>query len=350
MRRAESLLVGKEETLFNVFKLKSMVREGDSIAILIYGSPDPDAIASAMALQELLKQKSGLSKCAFVATEPVARQQNVEFLRAMKIDIHLLEQTDLHQYNLVAIIDAQPTFFGDALGNIQPQIVLDHHPCTTVWHAELADIRKGYGALSTIMLEYLLVAKVKIPKKLYTALLYGIKTDTNKLERDVSLEDINAYYLTFTRANHELIRRIEMNQIPERFIKHFDHAYHHRKRYKDRIVCFIGKVESPDACVQVADFFLHLIDICYVVIAGIVKDKFVIIFRGDGYRQDCGAIAEKAFGSFGKAGGHKSAARVEIPLESLKEIVSQDFTQEAVDQFLAQRLRRNRNAKNRINC
>jgi nanoRNase/pAp phosphatase (c-di-AMP/oligoRNAs hydrolase) len=349
MKRAESLLGRKEESLFNVFKLRSMVRENDSLAVLMYGSPDPDAIASAMALQELLKQKSGLSKCVFVATEPVARQQNIEFLRAMKIDVQLLQKTDLHQYNLVAIVDAQPTFFGDALADIQPQIVLDHHPCTTVWHAELADIRKGYGALSTIMMEYLIVAKVKIPKKLYTALLYGIRTDTNNLERGVSLEDINAYYITFTRANLELIRRIEMNQIPDRFIKHFDHAYHHRKRYKDRIVCFIGKIESPDACVQVADFFLHLIDIYYVVIAGIVKDKLVVILRGDGYRQDCGAIAETAFGSFGKAGGHKSAARVEIPLESLEKIMPSDFTQEAIDQFLAQRLRGKRNAKNRIN-
>ncbi len=40
MKRIASLLVRKEETVLNVFKLKSMVRENDTLAILMYGSPD----------------------------------------------------------------------------------------------------------------------------------------------------------------------------------------------------------------------------------------------------------------------------------------------------------------------
>ena len=342
MKRIESFLV-KEETLHNVIKLKSMVRKNDTLALLMYGSPDPDAVASAMALRELLKQMVGLSESIFVATEPIVRQQNVEFVRAMKVDIQLLNQVDLKAYQLIAIIDAQPTFFGDALKDIQPRIVLDHHPCATVWHAELADIREKYGALSTVMTEYLLAAKIKIPKKLYTALLYGIKADTNNFERDVILEDMSAYYLNFARANRQLVRRIELNQIPERFLKYYDHSYHHRRRYRDRIVSFLGRVESVDTCVQVADFYLRLVDIYYVIIAGIVKDRFIIVFRGDGYRQDCGAIAQKAFGNYGNAGGHRSAARVEIPIGTIKEVLHDDLSQESVDHFLVQRLHKKRN-------
>jgi len=342
MKRIESFLV-KEETLHNVIKLKSMVRKNDTLALLMYGSPDPDAIASSMALRELLKQMVGLSESIFVATEPIVRHQNVEFVRAMKVDIQLLHQVDLKAYQLIAIIDAQPTFFGDALKDIQPRIVLDHHPCTTVWHAELADIREKYGALSSVMTEYLLAAKIKIPKKLYTALLYGIKADTNNFERDVILEDMSAYYLNFARANRQLVRRIELNQIPDRFLKYYDHSYHHRRRYRDRIVSFLGKVESVDACVQVADFYLRLVDIYYVIVAGILKDRLVIVFRGDGYRQDCGAIAKKAFGNYGSAGGHRSAARVEIPIGTIKEVLHDDLSQESVDHFLVQRLHKKRN-------
>jgi nanoRNase/pAp phosphatase (c-di-AMP/oligoRNAs hydrolase) len=111
-------------------------------------------------------------------------------------------------------------------------------------------------------------------------------------------------------------------------------------------MCFLGKVESADTCVQVADFFIRLVEIYYVLIAGIVKDKLIIVLRGDGYRQDCGAIAIKAFGGYGSAGGHKSAARVEITLETLKEPLRDDFSQEAVDQFIIQCLRK---ARKRIN-
>jgi nanoRNase/pAp phosphatase (c-di-AMP/oligoRNAs hydrolase) len=342
MKRIESLLI-KEETLLNVIKMKAMVRQNDTLAVLMYGSPDPDAVASAMALHELLKRIAGLSECTFVATEPIVRQQNVDFVRAMKVDIRMLNQIDLKAYRLVAVVDAQPTFFGEALHGIHTQIVLDHHPCTTVWHAELADVRENYGALSTIMTEYLLAARIKIPKKLYTALLYGIKADTNNFERDVTLEDISAYYLNFARANRQLIRRIELNQIPKRYLKYYDHSYHHRRRYRDRFVSFLGRVDSMDVCVQVADFYLRLVDIYYVIIAGIVKDKLVIVFRGDGYRQDCGAIAQKAFGNYGSAGGHQSAARVEIPIDTIKELLHNDLSQEAVDRFLFQRLHRKRN-------
>jgi nanoRNase/pAp phosphatase (c-di-AMP/oligoRNAs hydrolase) len=299
-----------------------------------------------MALQELLRQTAGLSKCTFVATEPVVRQQNFEFVRAMKLDIQLLDKTDLRAYQLIAIVDAQPTFFGDALQGVQPQIVFDHHPCTTVWHAELADVRENYGALSTMMTEYLLAAKVRIPKKLYTALLYGIKADTNNFERDVILEDISAYYLNFAHANRQLIRRIELNQVPERFLKYFDIAYHNRRRYRDRIMSFLGRVESVDACVQLADSYLRIVGISYVIVAGIVKERLVIIFRGDGYRQDCGVIAQKAFGNYGTAGGHRSAARVEIPIDTIRELIGNDISQGAMDRFLMQRIRGKRNLTN----
>ncbi len=342
MKRIELLLVRKEETVLNVFKLQSMVRENDTLAILMYGSPDPDAVASAMALREILNRTKPLAKCVFVATEPVIRYQNAEFIREMRAEILMLDKVDLREFRLIAVVDAQPTFFGDLLGEIKPQIVLDHHPCKTVWHASLADVRPSYGALSTIMTEYLLAARVKIPKRLYTALLYGIRSDTVNFERDVSIEDIGAYYLNFSRANRELIRRIELNQIPEKFLKHFEYAYRHKRRYRDRVICFLGVVESADVCVQVADFYLRVINIYYVIIAGIVKDRLVIIFRGDGYRQDCGAIARKAFSQFGSAGGHRSAARVEIPLETLKTALDGDISPEAMDRFLVQRLRRRR--------
>lgn len=340
MKRIEWLLARKEETVLNVFKLKSMIEEGDSLAILMYGSPDPDAVASAMALREIINQTKPLAKCVFVATEPVIRYQNAEFIGEMKVEIRMLDGIDLKAFRLIAVVDAQPTFFGETLLGIKPQIVLDHHPCKTVWHASLADVRSDYGALSTIMTEYLLAARVKIPKRLYTALLYGIRSDTNNFERDASLEDIGAYYLNFMRANRQLIRRIELNQIPDRFLKYYDYAYHHKRRYRDRVICFLGAVESADVCVQVADFHLRIINVYYVIIAGIVKDRLIIIFRGDGYRQDCGSIAIKAFGNIGNAGGHRSAARVEIPIETLRTALENDISAEAVDRFLVQRLRR----------
>lgn len=337
MKRVESLLV-TEETIQNVVKLTGMVQECESLAVLMYGAPDPDAISSAMALREIIAQRSGLARCVFVSTQPFIRHQNLEFARSIGVEIQLLEKTDLHDYRLVAVVDSQPSFFGESLDGIRPQIVLDHHPRTPGWRAELEDVRRGYGSLSTIMTGYLLAAHVRIPRILYTALLYGIRSDTNNFERDVRLEDIGAYYLNFSRANRELIRRIEMNQIPERYLKYFDFAYRHKHRQREKIFSFLDTVENADVCVQVADFFLRIIQIYFVVVAGIVKDRLVIVFRGDGYRMNCGAIASRTFGRLGSAGGHRSAARAEIPLEVLKESLAGDLSYESVEHFLLRAL------------
>ena len=330
----------KKETELNFKKLMDMVRPDDSLVLLMQGSPDPDVIASAMALREIIQRTKGLSKSVFVSTEPLIRQQNKEFASSMRLYIQLINHVDLNSYRLIALLDAQPSFFDDALKLIKPQIVFDHHPREGNWHADMEDIRPDYGALSSVLTEYLLCARVKIPRNLHTALLYGIKSDTDNFDRATIIEDIRAYTYHTRRANMQLIRRIELNQTPVRFLKYYDHAYHHMNNFHGRRVCYLGHVESADVCVQIADFYLRLIGTYYVVVAGIVGDKFIIIFRGDGYRQDCGAIAQKAFGFIGKGGGHRSAARMEVPLEILKEISGGDLDQRNMETFLFQSLRR----------
>lgn len=329
------------ETQQNLKKMLELVHAEDSLLCLIYGSPDPDAIASAMALREILERKKNLSRFAFASTEPLLRHQNRELAQAMGLNIRLLDQMDAAAYRLVALVDAQPSFFGDQLRNIHPHMVFDHHPRQGDWQAQLADIRPRYGALSTVMTEYLLCAGIRISRALHTALLYGIKTDTDNFDRETLAEDIRAYTYHSRHSNMRLIRRIELNQTPKSYLKYFDHAFHCMKHYRGRRVGFLGYVESPDVCVQVADFYLHLIGTNYVVVAGIVNDKLIIIFRGDGYRQDCGAIAQSACGLIGQGGGHRSAARMEIPLEVLKTELKGDLSQLSVDHFLHQCLRRN---------
>ncbi|HQH01102.1 MAG TPA: hypothetical protein PLW56_11360, partial [Smithellaceae bacterium] len=132
---------------------------------------------------------------------------------------------------------------------------------------------------------------------------------------------------------------------PRSYLKYFDHAFHSMTHFRGRRVGFLGNVESPDVCVQVADFYLHVIGTSYVVVAGIVNDRLVIIFRGDGYRQDCGAMAQKACGQIGQGGGHRSAARLEIPLDVLKAELQGDLSHESVERFLHQCLRKSASRK-----
>ena len=66
-----------------------------------------------------------------------------------------------------------------------------------------------------------------------------------------------------------------------------------------------------------ADFFLRVHGLSTTMISGISDDKLIVVFRGDGLRRDMGKFAKRLFGDVGSAGGHKSMARAEIPMEKL---------------------------------
>lgn len=53
------------------------------------------------------------------------------------------------------------------------------------------------------------------------------------------------------------------------------------------------------------------------MVSGIYGKKLIIIMRSAGLRLDAGKVAKRLFGKAGSAGGHKSAARAEIPISTL---------------------------------
>jgi nanoRNase/pAp phosphatase (c-di-AMP/oligoRNAs hydrolase) len=57
------------------------------------------------------------------------------------------------------------------------------------------------------------------------------------------------------------------------------------------------------------------------IVSGLYGKKLIIVFRNDGLRKDAGKLARQNFGQIGSAGGHKSMARAEIPVEALKGVV-----------------------------
>ncbi|MBZ4648895.1 MAG: phosphoesterase RecJ domain protein, partial [Desulfomicrobiaceae bacterium] len=79
------------------------------------------------------------------------------------------------------------------------------------------------------------------------------------------------------------------------------------------------KVESSDILVILADFFLRVHGVSATIVSGIFQDRLVVVFRGDGLRQDMGKYAQRLFGEFGSAGGHRTMARAEIPLANVSD-------------------------------
>ena len=285
--------------------------------VLIFINADPDAIASAMAVKRLLWRK--VIGVTITCVNRIDRPDNLAMIRLLGVKIIYIDDIDRSRFNRYVMVDSQPAHH-DLLAQIDPHVIIDHHPETNI-KAPFQDIRPSYGAVASIMTEYLRAAKIKPSAKLATGLYLAIKTDTHNFERQALAEDVQAFQYLFKYINRHLARKIEQAELKFEYLKYFKLAFQNMRRRKGRVFVNLGPVANPDICVLIADFFMRINSVKWSIVSGLCGRKLIIIFRNDGLRTNAGKVAEKGFGAFGSAGGHKSMARAEIPTAKLKEFI-----------------------------
>jgi nanoRNase/pAp phosphatase (c-di-AMP/oligoRNAs hydrolase) len=292
-----------------VQRLYQVFSREDRLLILI--DPDPDSIASALALKRLLWHR--LSACVIAPIRPITRPQNQRMVELLGINLTPVQEIDPGDFPGKALVDNQPGHH-EIFGGFSFDVIIDHHPRLPDTRARFVDIRPEYGANSTIMTEYLREARIKPSLKLATALYYGIKTDTSNFERPAVQADMHAFHYLFTFTRKPLVRRLDFAEFNLSMLRYFQVAMNRYCIRQNRAYAFLGKVATPDILVILADFFLRAGEISWTIVGGIYKDHLVVIFRNDGLRKNAGRLAAAAFGRLGSAGGHAASARAEVPL------------------------------------
>ncbi len=292
--------------------LLSHFKKDDRVLIMIWA--DPDAMASALAMKRLIRQR--VSEVTIAHVNEIRRVNNLAMMQLLKIPLVKIRQVKPAEYTKRILLDSQPPHNPEFM-KWDFDVVIDHHPLTTGWEAPFIDVRPEYGATSSMLTEYLRTLKIKPSVALATALIYGIKTDTNNFEKECTIQDVLCFQYLFKRMNRHLLHKIEASDIRRSELKYFRRAFEEVKIRKQRLLAHIGRVPNPDILVIIADFFNHVHEIGWVFISGEYKDRLVVIIRCDGYRKDAGKLAQKVFGPLGFAGGHREKARAEVPLEKL---------------------------------
>jgi len=294
-----------------VQRLYQLFNHEDRLLILI--DPDPDSIASALALKRLLWHR--LVGCTIASIRPITRPQNQRMVQLLSINLTPSQEINFGDYNRKALVDSQPSHH-EVFGGHDYDVIIDHHPQAPDTKARLVDIRPNYGATSTILTEYLRAARIKPSLKLATALYYGIKTDTANFERPAIEADVRAFHYLFGFTRRPLVRRLEFAEFNIPMLGYFQQALNRFRIRHNRLYTFLGPVSTPDILVILADFLLRAGEISWTVVGGIYRDKLVVIFRNDALRKNAGRLASQAFGKLGSAGGHTASARAEIPLDN----------------------------------
>lgn len=297
-------------------RLRGVCESARSIYIIIYSNPDPDALASALALKKILQTQKREVNIGY--TGAIGRPENASMIRQLRIPASPVSESKAAQSDIIALVDSQPQFFTD-FSLPRCDIVIDHHPVPDRIPARFADIRPYYQSTSSIMTEYLRAAGVRLTRGLASALFYGIKTDTRHFMGDMSHGDVEAVRWLRGKADRDIVKQIEFSQFSREGLDYFTIALVRRRFVKGVMFSHLGPVPFFDVCVQVADFFIRVENVSWAMVTGVVGDTLVIVFRNDGIKKDAGFLARAAFGAIGSAGGHKSMGRAEVRQDALPE-------------------------------
>jgi nanoRNase/pAp phosphatase (c-di-AMP/oligoRNAs hydrolase) len=292
-------------------ELRALVGEGDRIAIVLQDDPDPDAMASAMALRTLLGRNKLTTP--FFSFTPVTRPENRTMVHLLEIEITPATTEALRDFDRIAMVDVEPPYFGARIP--RADIVIDHHPGYPSGSAPFEDVRVRYGSTATIMTEYLLSDDQRISERLATALMYGIRSDTVMLSRRVTEDDLQAFMHLYPLANFKLLRQIDRPEFPLSFARVLSRAMARVNARDGLIALHLGVVERDDLVVQMAELCLQFEGVNWVVVSGKLDRNLTIAIRNHGGgRGNAGEVAKRLFGEIGSAGGHRDMAKAVIPL------------------------------------
>jgi nanoRNase/pAp phosphatase (c-di-AMP/oligoRNAs hydrolase) len=296
-------------------QLLQAVKGAGKILILPHNDPDPDAIASAVALQHLLAETAGVeSHLAYKGI--IGRAENQALVRYLNYPIRRLSSRDLSQGRSIALVDTQPGTGNNALpADAVPTIVLDHHPWREATAAAVfADVRTGAGSTSTLLVEYLRAAGIEPAPPLATALFYGIQTDTLGLVRGGSPVDVAAYFYLQPRIDVDALIEIERAKVPAEYFERLDAALHAARVYNSLIVSYIGPMRRPDLAAEMADLLLRLQGMRWALCMGVYKGAMILAVRSQSRRIGAGQLVLAIVGDEGTAGGHGTMAGGQVPL------------------------------------
>ena len=303
------------ETVRNKLKrLKEVCEGAKNVRVIIYANPDPDSLASALALKKILETKKRVVKIGY--TGAIGRPENACMIRQLRIPAFPVSEEEAAHSDVIAIVDSQPQFFSD-FSLPRCDVVIDHHPLPDIILAKFVDIRPNYMSTSSIMTEYLKATGLRLTKNLASALFYGIKTDTRHFLGNMSHGDVEAIRWLRGKADRDIVKQIEFSQFSREALDYFSIALVRRRFLNGVMFSHLGPVPFFDVCVQVADFFIRVENVSWALVTGVVGDALVVVFRNDGLKKDAGYLARTAFGGIGSAGGHKSMGRAEFRQDAL---------------------------------
>ncbi|HEX6558785.1 MAG TPA: DHH family phosphoesterase [Longimicrobiales bacterium] len=320
----------KLEALRRLNELRTFAEPEGDVPILLHPDPDPDALASALAVRALLRRTP--MAAPIITTGEMTRPENRRMAELLRMRVTVVTREEVQKLDRVIAVDCFPDL--DEAASPPSLAVIDHHPHDSLSAPAFLDLRPSYGATATMMTEYLrLEDERRIAGPLATALLYGIKTDTDSLDRGSIAADVEAYAFLQNHADLTLLRQLERPSYSIETARLYGAALTNMQSVEDVAIAFLGTLPEADAHVlaDIADFCLALEEITWAVAAAEIEDQLVLTIRHLGGEPGAGELAQAISAENGQGGGHASMARAVVPLDGAWQCVRNDDMKRAAE-------------------
>ena len=296
------------------YKAEQLIEAVDAtdgrLAIRIYRSPDPDSIASAIALQAIAASRD--VEADIVYDGEIGHRENRAFVNLLGIDLVPIEEAETTTYDTVAVLDhAKAT---ESQGRVTADIVIDHYEHEHDHDAVFTDVRTDVSATSTILTKYIQELDLTLDEQVATALLYGIRAETLDFKRDATPADLTAAAYLYPFADHDTLEQVESPSMSPETLDVLADAIRNREVRGSHLLSTAGFITDRNALSQAAQHLLNLEGITTTAVFAVVEDTIHVSARSKDIRLDIGDVLVDAFGDTGEAAGHSTDASVEIPL------------------------------------
>jgi nanoRNase/pAp phosphatase (c-di-AMP/oligoRNAs hydrolase) len=301
--------------------LRRLEAENNSkVLIVCHDNPDPDALASALAMKHLCETMGHTS--TIIHGGMIEHQQNRAMVKLLDMDIRKLildwEVEDLlKESDIVICVD----FSHPGSNNVLPQkcvphIVIDHHTSEERPAGDVILVRSEFAATSSLIASILMNSGIEMNSEIATALAFGIRTDTLGFTRSFNAVDLRALSWLGAWIDWDLMRSFESPPRSQEVLSIFKQALTDAELENGLMLVPISDMVDRDALSQVADFLLPTEGVKIVVSYGVRMTKVILSVRSNDDSKHVGRLLAKTFEK-GSAGGHKSLAGGQIPFEEL---------------------------------
>ena len=307
--------LGRSLTRARVQQYQRYFADADRVLILLHNDPDPDAMASGLALRNLLHRTR--TTAIIGAFQDVTRPENLRMANLLDIHVEPMTAESIHEFDRIATVDVQPHYFGGLINRVD--LVVDHHPEQMGYVTTFKDIRADYGSTSTILTEHLRAVDVNISERTATAMLYAIKSDTLFLSRHTNREDLEAFTFLYPLADAALVRKMEGAEITRERLEYVARAAQSGQVREQIFAAHLGSAPREDLVPYVADFLLQVEDVKWSIVSARVDDTIIVSVRNLGYSRNAGEFVKRWFNDIGNAGGHRAMAKAVVPVAAFRE-------------------------------